>query len=172
MYFTYGSVCISMLLSAFVPLSPSLLTFQQTGIYQCQLFKTFSVSQPSCTFIQPVNYENLPRKKLYDFFKWLSSFSSVQLLSHVWLCDPMPGLPVNHQLPEFTQTHVHWVSDAIEPSHPIVPFYSCLQLFPASGSFQIVSSLKELKKHSSFFLNLEWLFYLTHNTIQKKKSVL
>ena len=38
------------------------------------------------------------------------------------LCDPMnrrtPGLPVHHQLPEFTQTHVHWVSDAIQPSHP------------------------------------------------------
>ena len=38
------------------------------------------------------------------------------------LCDPMnhsmPGLPVHHHLPEFTQTHVHWVSDAIQPSHP------------------------------------------------------
>ena len=31
----------------------------------------------------------------------------------------MPGLPVHHQLPEFTQTHVHWVSDAIQPSHPL-----------------------------------------------------
>ena len=39
------------------------------------------------------------------------------------LCDPMnlsmPGLPVHHQLPESTQTHVHWVSDAIQPSHPL-----------------------------------------------------
>ena len=39
------------------------------------------------------------------------------------LCDPMDcstlGLPVHHQLPEFTQTHVHWVSDAIQPSHPL-----------------------------------------------------
>ena len=38
-------------------------------------------------------------------------------------CDPMnrrtPGLPVHHQLPEFTQTHVHRVSDAIQPSHPL-----------------------------------------------------
>ena len=50
-------------------------------------------------------------------------FSSVQLLSHVRLCDPMnrsiPGLPVHHQLPEFTQTHVHRVHDAIQPSHPL-----------------------------------------------------
>ena len=48
---------------------------------------------------------------------------SDQLLSRVWLCDPMncsiPGLPVHHQLPEFTQTHVHRVSDAIQPSHPL-----------------------------------------------------
>ena len=38
-------------------------------------------------------------------------------------CNPMycstPGLPVHHQLPEFTQTHVHWVGDAIQPSHPL-----------------------------------------------------
>ena len=56
------------------------------------------------------------------------------------LCDPMdcstPGLPVHHQLPEFTQTYVHWVSDAIQPSHPI-PFSSCLQSFQASGSFPV-----------------------------------
>ena len=48
-------------------------------------------------------------------------FSSVQSLSRVQLCDPMnrstPGLPVHHQLPKFTRTHVHWVGDAIQPSH-------------------------------------------------------
>ena len=49
-------------------------------------------------------------------------FSSVAQ-SCLTLCDPMnrstPGLPVHHQLPEFTQTHVHWVNDAIQPSHPL-----------------------------------------------------
>ena len=49
-------------------------------------------------------------------------FSSVTQLCPT-LCDPMkcstPGLPVHHQLLEFTQTHVHWVSDAIQPSHPL-----------------------------------------------------
>ena len=52
-----------------------------------------------------------------------SSFSSVAQ-SCPTLCDPMnsstPGLPVHHQLPEFTQTHVHRVSDAIQPSHPLL----------------------------------------------------
>ena len=55
-------------------------------------------------------------------------------------CSPMDcsmlGLPVNHQLLEFTQTRVHWVSNAIQPSHPLsIPFSSHLQSFPASGSF-------------------------------------
>ena len=49
---------------------------------------------------------------------------SVQWLSHVQLCHPMdcsmPGFPVYHQFPEFVQTHVHWVSDAIQPSHPLL----------------------------------------------------
>ena len=56
-----------------------------------------------------------------------SIFSSVQFSSVAQLCptlcDPMnrstPGLPVHHQLPEFTQTHVHPVGDAIQPSHPL-----------------------------------------------------
>ena len=51
-----------------------------------------------------------------------SQFSSVAQ-SCPTLCNPMnrstPGLPVHHQLPEFTQTHVHSVSDAIQPSHPL-----------------------------------------------------
>ena len=60
---------------------------------------------------------------LFSSFHALHYFSSVQLLSHVWLCDPMDcstlGFPVHYQLPEFTQTQVHWVSDAIQPSHPL-----------------------------------------------------
>ena len=53
--------------------------------------------------------------------EWLHQFSSVAQLCPT-LCDSMnhstPGLPVHHQLPEFTQTHVHQVGDAIQPSHP------------------------------------------------------
>ena len=58
------------------------------------------------------------------------------------LCNPInlstPGLPVHHQLPEFTQTHVRRVGDphpAISSS--VIPFSSCLQSFPASGSFSV-----------------------------------
>ena len=45
-----------------------------------------------------------------------------------------PGFPVHHQLPEFTQTHVHWVGDAIQPSYPLS---SPSPPFPASGPFQM-----------------------------------
>ena len=72
------------------------------------------------------------------FLTSLLQFNSVPFTP----CEPidcsMPGFPVYHQLPEFTQTHVHWIGDAIQPSHPsVVPFSSHLQSFPASGSFQM-----------------------------------
>ena len=60
----------------------------------------------------------------------------VQSLSHIRLCDPldcsMPASSVLHHLPEFAQTHVHWLSDAIQPS---VTSFSCTKSFPATGSF-------------------------------------
>ena len=63
------------------------------------------------------------------------------LLTGLLICKSMncstPGFPVHHQLPELTQTHVHWVNDAIQPSHPVIPFSSCFQSFPAAGSFQM-----------------------------------
>ena len=58
----------------------------------------------------------------FSFWRDSVQFSSVAQ-SCLTLCDPMncstPGLPVHHQLPESTQTHVHWVGDAIQPSHPL-----------------------------------------------------
>ena len=71
-------------------------------------------------------------------YYYLPQFSSVAQ-SCPTVCDPtncsMPSLPVHHQLPEFTQTHVHRVGDAIQLSHPIIPFFSCPQSLPASESF-------------------------------------
>ena len=58
------------------------------------------------------------------------------------LCYPMgctPGFPVLHCIPELAQTHIHWISNTIQPSNdrgcPVVPFSSCLQFFPTPGSF-------------------------------------
>ena len=89
--------------------------------------------------------------------------SSIQSLSHVWLCDPMnhsmPGLPVHHQLPESTLTHVHWVS----PSHPLSSPYPALNLFQHQGLFKWVSSLHQVAKVYSYiqiFLDLWWSYIL------------
>ena len=73
------------------------------------------------------------------------------------LCDPMnhstPGLPVHHQLVEFTQTHVHWVSDAIKPSHPLSsPSPLALSFSQHQGLFKWVSSSHQVAKVLEFQL--------------------
>ena len=74
------------------------------------------------------------------------------------LCDPMtrstPGLPVHQQLPEFTQTHVHRVSDAIQPSHPLSssPSPPTFSLSQHQGLFQWVSSSHQVAKVLKFQL--------------------
>ena len=70
-------------------------------------------------------------------------------------CDPMacsmPGLPVHHQLLEFTQTQVHWVGDAIQPSHPLlVPSPPAFNLSQHQGLFRWVSSLHQVAKVLEF----------------------
>ena len=91
--------------------------------------------------------------------------SSVQLLSRIWLfvwhCSIL-GFPVHHQIPELVQTHVHWVSDAIQPSHPLSsPSLPAFNLSQHQGLFQWVSSLHQVAKilelqlqHQSF----QWIF--------------
>ena len=70
--------------------------------------------------------------------KWLIALFSWVTQSCLTLWDPMdcstPDFPVHHRLLELAQTHVHWVSDAILPSHLCRPF-PCPQSFPASGFF-------------------------------------
>ena len=77
-------------------------------------------------------------------------FSSVTQ-SCLILCDPMdcstPGLPVHHQLPEFTQTHVHWVGDAIQPFHPLSsPSPAPFNLSQHQGLFKWASSSHQVAK--------------------------
>ena len=87
---------------------------------------------------------------------YLVQFSSVAQLCPT-LCNPMdcsmPGLPVHHQLPESTQTHDHWVGDAIQPSHPLSsPSPPALTLSQHQGLFQLVSSLHQVAKVLEFQL--------------------
>ena len=72
------------------------------------------------------------------------------------LCDPMdcsmPGLPVYHQLLEITQTHVHWVGDAIQPSHPLSSPSPTFNLCQHQGLFKWVSSSHQVAKVLEFQL--------------------
>ena len=95
-------------------------------------------------------------------------FSSVAQ-SCVILCEPMnrstPGLPVHHQLPEFTQTHVHRVGDAIQPSHPLS---SLLLLPPMPPSIRVFSNESTLVIHKQLSI-LYWILFpyrLLQNTEQ------
>ena len=93
--------------------------------------------------------------KRYDKPSSVQSLSSVQFSSVAQscptLCDPMnhstPGLPVHHQLPEFTQTHIHRVSDAIQPSHPLAsPSPPAHNPSQHQSLFQWVNSSHEVAK--------------------------
>ena len=101
------------------------------------------------------------------------------------LCNPMDcsmrGLPVHHQLPEFTQTHVHWVSDAIKPSHPLLsPSSPTFNLSQHQGLFKWVPSSHQVAKvlefqlqHQAFneysgliFSRMDWLDLLVQGTLK------
>ena len=110
----------------------------------------------------------------FSFYLWRCASVSSVAQSCPTLCDLInrstPGLPVHHQLPEFTQTHVHWVGDAIQPSHPLSsPSPPAPQFLPASESFPIsqlftwggqstgVSALASfLPKNTQGWSPLEW----------------
>jgi len=92
-------------------------------------------------------------------------FSSITQ-SCLTLCDPMdhstPGLPVHHQLSEFTQTHAHWIGDAIQPSHSLLsPSPLALNLSQHQGLSKWVNSLHQVAKVLEFQLqhqSFQWIF--------------
>ena len=99
-----------------------------------------------------------------------SQFSSVTQLCPTF-CDPMdcstPGFLFHHQLPELTQTHVHWVGDAIQPFHPLSSPSPTFSLSQHQGLFQWVSSSHQVARvlelqlqHQSFQWFLNWCCFL------------
>ena len=101
--------------------------------------------------------ENLPKMVPLTLFSSVQ-FSSVTQLC-LTLCNPMncstPGLPVHHQLAESTQTRVHWVGDAIQPSHPLSSSSPpALNLSQHQGLFKWVSSSYQVAKYWSVSFNI------------------
>ena len=131
----------------------------------------FSPDQICCVSLLSTNYLKKKCKKTVLFtklpkaMKYFSQFSSISQ-SCLTLCNPMdcstPGLPVHHQLLELTQTHVHWVGDAIQPSHPLSsPSPPAFNLSQHQGLFKWVSSSHQVAKllesqlqHQAF----QWIF--------------
>ena len=134
---------------------------QSNDLFLTSLLQWFSLWNLllHCFYIQISDIIYGPKKQksnscsIWSFFGhleriWMSSFSQVSsvIQSCPTLCDPMdcsmPGLPVHHQLPELTQTHVHWVGDAIQPSHPLsFPFPPTFNPSQHQGVFKWVSPL-------------------------------
>ena len=115
-------------------------------------------------------HSNFTRPHMKHFFviKHFSQFSSVAQ-SCLTLCDPMdcsmPGHLVHHQLPEFTQTHVHRVGDAIQPSHPLSPpSPPVVNLSQYQGLFQWVSSSHQVARILEYQLqhqSFQWIFRIS-----------
>ena len=95
------------------------------------------------------------------YFNAVQSLSCVRLFATPWIAVGQ-GFPICHQLPDFTQTHVHWVSDAIQPSHPLLsPSPPAFNLSQHQGLFQWVSSSHQGDKVLEFQLqhqSFQWLF--------------
>ena len=83
-------------------------------------------------------------------------FSHSVVSDSLWPCDcSMPGLPVHHQLPEFTQIHVHWVSDANQPSHPLSSLLLTSSIFSSIRVFSNESVLRiKWPKYCSFSFSI------------------
>ena len=136
----------------------------------CESWETQSVKK--IYMIQSIKTTKTKKKRIKEMFStfvagffprtfWIILFSSVQFSSVAQscptLCDPMnrsmSGLPVHHHLPEFTQTHVHRVSDAIETSHPLLSPLPPAPNPPQHQSlFQWINSLHEVAKVLEFQL--------------------
>ena len=120
------------------------------------------VAYPFCSrFSWPRNWTRVSCTSGRFFSNWASvQFSSVAQLC-LTLCDPMncsiPGLPVHHQLLESTQTHVHWIGDAIQPSHPLSsPSPPALNRSQHQGLFKWVSSSHQVAKLLEFQLEHQY----------------
>ena len=115
----------------------------KASILWCPAFFIVQLSHPYMTTGKTIALTRwtFVGKVMSLLFNILSQFSSVTQ-SCLTLCDLMdcstPGFPVHHRLPELTQTHVHWVGDAIQPSHPLLsPSPPTFILSQHSGSFQM-----------------------------------
>ena len=136
----------------------SLIFLKRSLVFRILLFSSISLHWSlRKSFLSPCySVELWFQMGIYFLFSFAFQFSSVTQ-SCLTLCDhmdhSMPGLPVHHQLPEFTQTHLHWVGNAIKPSHPLsFPSPPAFNLSQHQGLFKRVTSLHQVAKVLEFQL--------------------
>ena len=140
----HNSLCVRLFANYCFPQLPGILALFSSFVRWCKTNVIFLISDRNLWAYCDITYKNASSfiklslfsyiqsqhllENIYSFaFPIIEEFTYVQFSSVaqscLTLCDPMnrstQGLPVHHQLPEFTQTHVHGVGDAIQPSHPL-----------------------------------------------------
>ena len=152
-YWSFSSNESSMNIQDWFPLGlTGLISLQSTGL--SRVFSNTTVQKYQFFCVKLSLWSNS------HIYTWLLEKPSIQfnsVQSCLTLCNSMdsstPGLPVHHQLLESTQTHVHWVGDAIQPSHPLTfPPPLAFYLSQHKGLFQWVSSSNEVTKVLEFQL--------------------
>ena len=173
------------------PMDCSLPDSSVHGIYQARILEWVAISTFMESF-QPRNQtrisciSHIGERILYHWATWEARYTSLVVVqSYLTLCDAMdcimPGSPVLYHLPEFTQTHVHWVGDAIQASHPLSsPSPPTFNLSQHQGLFQWVDSSDQVAKvlelqlqHQSFqwifrtdFLRIDWFDLAVQGTLK------
>ena len=136
---------------------------RQDGVDFHALFQGIFPTQVSNPCLLHWQADFLPLSYQGTLYMCICQFSSVAQ-SCLTLCDPMnrskPGLPVHRQLPEFIQTHVHRVGDAIQPSHPLSsPSPPAPNPSQHQGLFQWVNSSREVAKVLEFQFHIYVYMY-------------
>ena len=133
------------------------------------LFQKISHESP---FLLPSNYHYSRGLFLKLQFSSVQSLSRVQLFATPWTAAQQASLPITNSLPEFTQTHVHWVGDAIQPSHPLSsPSPPTFNLSQHQGLLQWVSSSHQVAKVLEFQLqhqSFQWTLRTVRISLQSK----
>ena len=136
------------------------------GVLGARILERFAIrSSRRPSFVRTLHWQLLSEKQeIYQKVFPQIQFSSV---TQLWLtlCNPMnrntPGLRVHHQLPEFTQTHVSWVDDAIQSSHSLPSPSLAFNLSQHQGLFKWVSSSHQMAQVLEFQLqhqSFQWIF--------------
>ena len=134
-------------------------------IYQVRWTQALPVVFRRLRLVEDINQNPLTQKRHRGRHSSSVQLSSIAQ-SYLTLCNTMdysmPGLPVHHHLLEFTQTHVHWVGDAIQPSHHLLsPSPPTFRLSQHQGLFQWISSSHQMAKVLEFQLqhqSFQWIF--------------